>query len=87
MPDDTVTGATGALTDGTGVSKLTGSKILKDLVLDFLLSGAAALGAGATLDALDLGAVIAAPEATAIALFGAGIRTIFRALVRWASTP
>lgn len=81
------TGVKGTLTDGTGVSPMTGSKVIKDLVLDFLLTGAAALGAGATLDALDIGSIIAAPEAAGIAIAGALIRTVFRAILRWASTP
>lgn len=86
-PGNVTTGATGALTDGTGVSALTGSKVLKDLVADFLLTAAAALGAGATLDALDIGSVIAAPDAAGIAVFGALIRTLYRGILRWASTP
>ncbi len=81
------TGVTGALTDGTGVSPLNGTKVIKDLVLDFLLTGAAALGAGATLDALDISSVIGAPEATGIALAGALIRVLFRAALRWATSP
>lgn len=80
------TGVTGALTEGTGVSALTSSKVLKDIVLDFLLTGAAALGAGATLEALDIGTIIAAPEAAGVALFGALIRTLYRAAIRWAQS-
>lgn len=85
-PDTTESGTTGVLTDGTGVSKLTSSKVVKDLVLDFLLTGAAALGAGATLDALNLPGIIGAPEAAAVALGGALIRVLFRAGIRWASS-
>lgn len=79
-------GVTATLTDGTGISALTGSKVLKDFVLDFLLTAAAALGAGATLDALDIGSIVQAPEAATIAIAGALIRTIYRAAIRWASS-
>lgn len=81
------TGVTGALTDGTGVSSMTGSKVIKDIVLDFLLTAAAALGAGATFETFDIGTALSAPEAALIAIGGALIRTLFRAAVRWASSP
>lgn len=87
MATKATTGATGALTDGTGVSPLTRSKVLKDLVLDFLLGVAAALGTDATFEALDLGSILDAPEAAALAVGGALIRTLFRGALRWASTP
>lgn len=83
----TAAGPAAGLTDGTGISPITGTKVVKDLVLDFLLSAAAALGAGATLDALDIGSVIAAPEVAGLAVFGALVRTLFRAGLRWATTP
>lgn len=87
MPENTTTGVSGSLTDGTGVSPMTGSKVIKDLVLDFLLGAAAALGAGATFEAFDLNAVIGAPEAALMGVAGALVRTLFRAGLRWATSP
>lgn len=83
MTVQTATGATGVLTDGTGISRLTGSKVLKDLVLDACLSGAAALGAVAI---TDLQAAVMAPTVVEFAIGGALIRVLFRAIVRWASS-
>jgi hypothetical protein len=76
----------GTLTDNTGVSKLTGSKVVKDLVADFLLTLAATLGAGAGLETLDIGGAIAAPTAVGIAVAGAVIRVLYRAALRWATS-
>ena len=77
------TGPVGALTDGTGVSAITGSKFLKDLVADFLLTGAATLATSAI---LDLGDALQAPDVAAIAVAGAAIRSLYRAALRWATT-
>lgn len=78
------TGAVSALTDGTGISKLTSSKVLKDIVLDFLLSVPAALVA------INIGGIetaVAAPVVTAFAIGDVAIRVGYRALLRWAQTP
>jgi hypothetical protein len=72
-----------ALTDGTGVSRLTGSKVLKDFVADFLLSAAAAVVA---VNIVDLGGAVAQPTVVAFAIGGAAIRAGYRALLRWATT-
>jgi hypothetical protein len=74
----------GALTDGTGISKLTASKFVKDFVADVLLSGAAALIA---VQVVDVGSAIAQPQVAAFAIAGAVIRSVYRALLRWATTP
>ena len=79
-------GISSTLTDGTGVSPITKTKFVKDFVLDFLLTAAASIGAGATLDALDVGSVIAAPDIAAIAVAGALFKAIYRAVLRWASS-
>lgn len=71
------------LTDGTGVSQLTGAKLLKDFVADSLLTGAAAL---ATSSILSLGDAVAAPQAAAFAVAGALIRVAYRAVLRWTSS-
>ena len=84
MPDLTKeTGAVSALTDGTGVSAITGSKVLKDFVMDLLLSGAAALAAA---QIMDVGSALQAPQTVAFAVAGATIRVIYRAVLRWASS-
>jgi hypothetical protein len=75
--------AAAGLTDGTGVSRLTGSKVLKDLVADFLLTGAAAL---VSVQVMDLGGAIAAPQVAGLAVAGALIRTLYRAVLRWATS-
>lgn len=73
----------GALTDGTGVSAITVTKVLKDFVADVLLSGAAALVA---VQIVDVGAALATPQVAAFALAGALIRAAYRAALRWATT-
>lgn len=80
------TGISGFLTDGTGVSPITVEKVVKDFVADFLLTAAAALGAGATLEALNLAAAIAAPDVVGIAVAGAFIKALFRAVLRWSQS-
>lgn len=88
MPDQTgtSTGVSGTLTDGTGVSAMTSSKVVKDLVFDFVVTALAALGAGAGADALDLGVIIGAPEAAGVAIAGALLRTLIRAVLRWSQS-
>ncbi len=73
----------GALTDGTGVSAITISKVVKDFVADVLLSGAAALVA---IQVTDVGSAVAQPQIVAFALLGAAIRAGYRAVLRWATT-
>lgn len=81
--DDSQTGVTGTLTDGTGVSPLTGQKLVKDFVADFLITLAATLGAGAGMDALDVGSIINGPDAALISVVGAFLRAGYRAALRW----
>lgn len=81
MPD---TGAGETLTDGTGVSKITLSKLLKDFLADFLLTGAAAL---ATVQIMSLGDALQGPEVAGLAIGGAAIRAAYRIVLRWATTP
>jgi ABC-type antimicrobial peptide transport system permease subunit len=71
------------LTDGTGVSRLLTSKVVKDLVLDALLSvpvSLAAIGIGG------LDAATAAPVAVAFAVGDSLIRVLYRAALRWAQS-
>ncbi len=72
-----------ALTDGTGVSAITGSKLLKDFVADFLLSASAAL---VTAGVMDLGGAVGAPQVAALAVAGAAIRAGYRIVLRWATS-
>ncbi len=80
MPD---TAVGQALTDGTGVSSFTVSKVIKDFVADVLLSGAAALVA---VQIVDVGSAIAQPQVAAFAVAGAVIRALYRAVLKWATT-
>lgn len=79
----TTTGISGALTDGTGVSRLLGSKIIKDLVLDALLSVPVSLAA---INIGGLDAALAAPLAVTIAVGDSFVRVIYRAALRWAQS-
>jgi len=75
--------AVGALTDGTGISAITGSKLVKDFVADFLLSAAAAL---ATVNITGLADVVSTPDVATFAIAGAAIRAAYRIVLRWATT-
>ena len=77
------TGLVSTLTDGTGISRFTASKFVKDFVADVLLSGAAALAAA---QILDVGSAIQTPDVAAFALTGAVVRAAYRAILRWATT-
>lgn len=72
-----------ALTDGTGVSALTGSKFLKDLVADILLGAAAGL---AVVNVAGVQDAVAAPAVAAFAIANATIAAVYRAALRWATT-
>lgn len=82
MPEET-TGVTGTLTDGTGISQLLASKVIKDLVLDALLSIPVSLAA---INVGGLEAAIVAPVAVAIAVADSLVRVVYRALLRWAQS-
>lgn len=70
------------LTDGTGISAFTTSKFVKDIVVDLLLSGSAAL---AVVNIVDVGAALAQPTVIAMTLTTVVIKVIYRNLLRWAS--
>jgi hypothetical protein len=74
---------TGPLTDGTGISRLTGSKVVKDFALDFVLGAAAGIGAA---NIASVEGAIAAPAVAIFATLNALIKTVFRFVVRWASS-
>ena len=77
------TGIGSALTDGTGVSSLTVPKLIKDFVADVLLSGAAALAA---VQIVSVDQAVAQPTVVAFAVAGAVIRSVYRAVLKWATT-
>jgi hypothetical protein len=82
MPEATQAAAS-SLTDGTGVSAITATKLIKDFVADFLLSASAAL---ATAQIFALQDVVQTPEVAGFAVAGAAIRAGYRIVLRWATT-
>lgn len=79
----TDTGISGALTDGTGISNLTVPKVVKDAILDFLLTAPAVfIGLSIT----NAEQALAAPVAVGLGLLDAAIRVLYRAAVKWAQT-
>jgi ABC-type antimicrobial peptide transport system permease subunit len=79
----TVTGTSGALTDGTGVSSLTVPKIIKDAIADALLSLPGALIA---INVTGLDQALAAPLVVAVAVGDVIIRVLYRTVLKWAQT-
>ena len=83
MPETFANKAADGLTDGTGVSKMNAQKILKDAVLDFLLSVPAALVvvniASIPLDAQGW-------MTAGIALGNVAVKVVYRAALRWAQS-
>jgi ABC-type antimicrobial peptide transport system permease subunit len=82
-PLENAGGVTGTLTDGTGVSALVGSKIVKDLILDALLSVPVSLLA---VNVTGLEQALVAPLVVALAVGDSLIRVGYRALLRWAQS-
>jgi hypothetical protein len=71
------------LTDGTGISKITGSKFIKDFVADALMGiPPALLAVGVTGIPQDQATTITA----IVAIGGAVIGAIYRGLLRWSTT-
>ena len=75
--------AVGFLTDGTGVSAFNWTKLVKDFVADFLMTGAAALLA---VNVTSVDAAISTPAVVVTAIAGAAISAGYRLLLRWATT-
>jgi hypothetical protein len=71
------------LTDGSGVSAITGSKLLKDFVADVLMTGTAALLA---VNVTSVDQAIATPTVVATAIAGAVISAVYRVVLRWATS-
>ncbi len=77
------TGITGALTDGTGISRLTSSKLVKDFVADVLMGAGAALVA---INIVSIDSALAAPAVAAVAVGNAVISALYRVVLRWATS-
>lgn len=78
------TGATGALTDGTGIGTFTVPKVIKDFIVDALLGIAAGLAAVQIVD------IPQSSEQASIAAFAVGkavIQAVYRAVLKWGQTP
>lgn len=84
MAQENDTGISGGLTDGSGIGRFDAPKVLKDLVLDALLSIPAAL---AVINIASLESGLAAPVAVGIAVADSLIRVLYRGVLKWAQTP
>jgi hypothetical protein len=84
MPTGTDTGVTGTLTDGTGISTFTLPKIVKDALLDFLLTAPAVF---ITLGFVNVEQAMTAPIAVGLGLLDAAIRVLYRAALKALQTP
>lgn len=79
-----VLGVVGRLTDETGISRLTSSKVLKDFVLDILL---ALPGALLAINVGNVQQAVVSSVAVAFVLTDTIVRALYRVLLRWAQTP
>jgi hypothetical protein len=78
------TGVSGMLTDGSGIGTFNGGKILKDAILDLLLSLPPAFAA---ISIGNLQSATVAPALVAFALGDVLVRVVYRAALKWAETP
>lgn len=87
MTSTNIQRAADTLTDGTGVSPLTLTKVIKDFVADFLITAAAAVGAVQLVNAIN-GFPTDIPGVVLLgtAILGAAIKAGYRAILRWATT-
>lgn len=79
----TLSNVADSLSDGTGVSKLSAKKILKDAVLDFLLSVPPALVM------VNIASIPTNDQAwftAGLALGNVAVKVVYRALLRWAQS-
>lgn len=81
---ETDTGLSGTLTDGTGIGKFDVPKVVKDFIADALLSAAAAL---ATAQIVGIPQDTATTWTAAMAIGGAVIHALYRAVLKWSQTP
>jgi len=83
MPESLANKAADGLTDGTGVSKLNAKKILKDAVLDFLLSLPPAL---VVVNIASIPTDQGAWMTAGLAFGNVAVKVVYRALLRWAQS-
>jgi hypothetical protein len=85
MPDQTgaIASAGSALTDGGGISALTGSKVLKDAVADVLLSLPPALAA---VNVFSIDDAFKAPMIVIMTVGTAVLKVVYRVVLKWATT-
>jgi len=79
----TDTGISGVLTDGTGVSKFTVPKVIKDFIADALLGASAGL---VTANILSVPTDSAQATIALLAVANAVIHAGYRAVLKWAQT-
>lgn len=77
------TGVSGTLTDGSGIGKFDVPKIVKDLILDALLTIPASL---VVINVTNLQTATVMPVAVAFAVGDSLIRVLYRAALKWAQT-
>jgi hypothetical protein len=77
------TGVSGSLTDGSGIGTFTVPKIIKDAIVDALLSFPGALLA---VNITGLEAALTAPLIVAVAVGDVLIRVAYRTILKWAQT-
>lgn len=83
MAETTLEKTASVLTDGTGVSPLNWRKLLKDALLDFLLSVPAAL---VVVNIASIPTDTAGWMTAGIALGNVAVKVVYRALLRWAQS-
>lgn len=83
MSPDPVAPVANALTDNGGIAAITGSKLLKDFVADFLLGASAAF---VTTSIGGLQEATQAPMVVGFALGNAAISAAYRIVLRWATS-
>lgn len=71
------------LTDGTGISKLTSSKLIKDFVADILLGAVTGLG---LVNIVGIDSALAQPAIAAVAVGNALISALYRVILRWTAS-
>lgn len=74
------------LTDNTGVSPLTATKLVKDFVADFLMTAAAAVASVPLANVFGIPTTGAEGYIVGTAILGALIRAGYRAALRWATS-
>lgn len=83
MADTTKDTLSAVLTDGTGVSRFTVPKVVKDFIADALLGAAAGL---ATANVMSIPTDTAGATVAFLAVANAVVHAAYRAVLKWATT-